>query len=505
MQFNLLGPLEVVRGESPVNIGGVNQRAVLGYLLLNANRVVSARQLIRAVWGESGPPTARKMLHNAVAGLRGILPAGDGGPGAPALVTRAPGYVLQIDVAAMDMTVFQRRWNQGRADRAGGNCERAALMLQGALSLWRGRVLADLLEVGVDWPEMAAVQKTWTAALEDYVETLLAMGRYDEMIEVLEEAVRAEPQRERLCGYLMLALYRGGRQAEALARYRAVRHALVEDLGLDPSLELQELERAILDHDPKLLTGGQVGPAIGAAPVAAPAHGGLSAIGRGGAQVVPAQRTGEVGAPARPPARPTARPSAGVALQRSQVSVLLVEADVAAPTEAGGLGEAEAAHRAVTAAVLQEVERHGGIVNAVSGGERLALFGAVEQRGDDAERAVRTALAIQDRLAGPPCRNLEGAAALRGVRAVVATGDALVIRRDENGMCRAPVALGPMEETARRLLPFVPVGGVRVCDSTQEALESATERFAADHEAAAVWPASGPYPGCPDFLPAGLF
>lgn len=494
MQFNLLGPLEVLCEESPVNVGGVNQRAVLGYLLLNSNRVVSARQIIRAVWGDGGPPTARKMLHNAVAGLRGVLAAGHSDPGAPVLVTRAPGYVLQVDGAAIDMTVFQHRWDQGRSDLANGNWERAALMLRGALSLWRGRVLADLLEAGFDWPEMTVAQKSWTAALEDYVETLLAMGRNDEVIEVLEEVVRAEPQRERLCGFLMLALYRGGRQAEALAHYRTVRQALVEDLGLDPSRELQVLERAILDHDPKLLVGGSTGPVTGDVPAAAPSYGRLRSAGRTATVTVPAPRTPGMGVPARP--------SAGVALERSQVSVLLVEADVAVPTGVGCLGEAEAAHRAVTEVVIQEVDRHGGIVTAVSDGQRMALFGAVEPRGDDAERAVRAALAVQHRLTGQQkCGSPERPAVLRGVRAAVATGDALVIRRDENGMCRAPVAVGPMEETARRLLPFVPVDGVRVCDFTREVLESATTRFTPDPEVTPAWPSALPYSVCPEFLP----
>jgi DNA-binding SARP family transcriptional activator len=254
MRFNLLGPLEVLEDGRQVPLSGVKQRATLGFLLLHANKVVATSQLLRALWGDDAPATARKILQNAVSGLRATFASNSNGAaqGSPSLVTHSPGYLLRVEPDCVDLFRYRRLAEKGRAELAVGSWEPAARFLREALGLWRGLVLADLTEVGISWPELTALQNARLTALEDYVEAELATGRHHEVIGELEAAAEDAPARERLCGQLMLALYRCGRQADALSVYRRTRTALVEQLGLDPGRELQELERAILDHDPVL-------------------------------------------------------------------------------------------------------------------------------------------------------------------------------------------------------------------------------------------------------------
>jgi DNA-binding SARP family transcriptional activator len=249
MRFQVLGPLAAVRHGRPVALGGSKQRATLGLLLLRANRVVATSDLIDALWTDTGsaPATARKILQNAVCGLRTVF--ADHGP---ELLTQPPGYLLRVDPARVDLFEFARHAEQGRAELAMGAPERAATTLRDALALWRGPALADLVADGLVWPELTAVQHARLDVLEDYFEAELANGRHHTALGELEMLVETEPLRERLCQQLMLALYRGGRQADALRVYARVRTELVERLGLEPGHTLRQLQQSILAHDPAL-------------------------------------------------------------------------------------------------------------------------------------------------------------------------------------------------------------------------------------------------------------
>lgn len=254
MRFRMLGPLEVLSGEQSLPLGGVKQRAALGYLLLQANQVVPTSQLLSALWStDNAPATARKILQNAVWGLRGML--SEHGPAAGAageLVTRAPGYMIRVDPDRVDLHLFRRRVSEGRARLSAGAQHEAVRLLGEALDLWRGPVLADLVETGTMWPELTAVQNSRLDVLEDYLEAKLRCGEHYAVLGELETTVEAEPLRERSSGLLMLALYRCGRQVDALSVYNRIRATLVEDLGLEPGHELRRLQQAILAQDQTL-------------------------------------------------------------------------------------------------------------------------------------------------------------------------------------------------------------------------------------------------------------
>ncbi|MGW6821546.1 AfsR/SARP family transcriptional regulator [Streptomyces sp. NPDC055005] len=259
--------------DQPVPLGGTKPRATLGYLLLQANQVVPTSQLLAALWStDNAPVTARKILQNAVWGLRGMLNQCDPGfDGAPAeLVTRAPGYMIRVDPDHVDLHLFRRRVRQGRALLSGGSPHEAANRFCEALELWRGPVLSDLVETGTMWPELTAVQNTRLDVLEDYFEAKLRCGQHYAVLGELETTVEAEPLRERASGQLMLALYRCGRQADALGVYNRIRVTLVEDLGLEPGHELRRLQQAILAHDPTLTLAPAAVVLGGSAPVGVP-------------------------------------------------------------------------------------------------------------------------------------------------------------------------------------------------------------------------------------------
>ncbi|MFF5309173.1 BTAD domain-containing putative transcriptional regulator [Streptomyces massasporeus] len=264
MQFRLLGPLEVEPAGGPpgslVDLGGHRQRAVLAYLLLHANKVVSTSQMLSALWADDeAPMTARKILQNAVWKLRGVLSRPPRGEQGPELLTRAPGYLLRVPPERVDLLDYEQRVVTGRAALAAGEVEPARRSLGEALALWRGPVLSDLVEEGICWPELTALQNRRLDVMEDHFEAALACGRHQLVLPDLESLVAAEPLRERASGQLMVALYRCGRQAEALAVFGRVRSALVEGLGLEPGRELHRLQQAILTQDPTLEVPRTVG------------------------------------------------------------------------------------------------------------------------------------------------------------------------------------------------------------------------------------------------------
>jgi DNA-binding SARP family transcriptional activator len=244
MRFHLLGSLEVIEDGELVELGGGVQRAVLGYLLLHANHVVPTSRMLRALWDEHAPLTARKMVQNAVSGIRRTLADSDA-----KLHTHSPGYRLQVDPEAVDMHQFRVKIEEGRAAIESGSSAQGVELLRSALRLWRGRALADLVERGTMWSELAAVENERLLALEDCFDAELACGRHREITPELEILTESEPLRERLCQQFMLALYRSGRQVDALNIYRRTRMALVDGLGIEPGPDLQQLQHLILEHD----------------------------------------------------------------------------------------------------------------------------------------------------------------------------------------------------------------------------------------------------------------
>ena len=239
LDFRLLGPLEVLSDDGvPLPLGGVKQRAVLAVLLLRAGEVVSSDFLIAAVWGEEPPRTAATSLQNSVSALRKLL-------GPERLLTRPPGYMLAVEREWIDLVRFERSVAEAR----GLEPEERAEALRRALELWRGPPLADLAFESFASPEVFRLEELRLAALEDLIEAELACGRAAEVVPELESLVAQHPLRERLRGQQMLALYHSGRQAEALAAYQAARRALVEELGLEPGPQLQELHERILRQE----------------------------------------------------------------------------------------------------------------------------------------------------------------------------------------------------------------------------------------------------------------
>jgi predicted ATPase/DNA-binding SARP family transcriptional activator len=255
MRFRILGALEVARGESLLAIGSPRQRAVLALLLIRPGMVVSADRLADELWEGTPPETARHTLQAYVHRLRKAL-----GQDGWRLGTRPPGYRLQVSPDELDALRFQEWVEAGRQAHAAGDPQSASSLLASALQLWRGAVLADLSEVAALQPERARLEEMRLAALEDRVEADLALGRHARLAGELEGLVADHPFRERLWGQLMLALYRSGRQADALAACRRVRDTLGEELGLDPGPELARLEEQILVQDPVLRRAGPRAP-----------------------------------------------------------------------------------------------------------------------------------------------------------------------------------------------------------------------------------------------------
>ena len=243
MDFRILGQLEVDDDGSPVELGGARQRVLLTLLLLRRGEVVPADQLIDEMYGGRPPPSAAKSLQAHVSRLRKALPEGR-------LVTRGPGYLLQASAEEVDADRFSQRFESGRSALRTGDVGGAERDLSEALAMWRGPALADMVYEEFAQAEIGRLEELRLACFEDLTEARLAAGRDGDLVSDLERLVEEHPMRERLRGQLMLALYRSGRQADALATYQAARRALVDELGIEPGRVLQDLERAILNQDP---------------------------------------------------------------------------------------------------------------------------------------------------------------------------------------------------------------------------------------------------------------
>ena len=335
----MLGPLEVGGVEDDALLRRRKPRALLALLLLNANRPTSTDALIEGLWGENAPPSAHGALQNYVSQLRKTL-------GRNVVVTRAPGYMLRVEPDELDLLVFERLL----AEAANGDTAHRAELLRRALALWRGPPLAEFADEPFAALEAARLQGLHLAATEQLLELELELGRHAALVPELERLVREQPLSERLRGLLMLALYRAGRQADALAAYREGRQILDQELGLEPGEELQRLERAILTHDPSLEL------------------------------------------PATPSTAET--PSVPHEVRTDRRTVTVLYADVSGSTALGESLDPEAL-RTLMSSFFNEmrtvVERHGGTVEKFSGDEVMAVFGAPVAHEDDALRAVRAA------------------------------------------------------------------------------------------------------------------
>jgi DNA-binding SARP family transcriptional activator len=242
VEFRILGPLEVVQGRRVLTLGGPRQRALLALLLTNANEVVSVDTLIDALWGARPPRAAANTLQYHVSQLRKLLGS------AETIITREPGYLIRVEPDELDLFRFE----QQVAEAEQASPDEAAQLLRDALALWRGPPLADLAGESFAQPEIRRLEEVRLAALEQRLDADLALGHHARLVAELESLVRQHPFRERLRAALMRALYGAGRQAEALNVYRETRQTLVDELGIEPSPALQELERAILRQDPAL-------------------------------------------------------------------------------------------------------------------------------------------------------------------------------------------------------------------------------------------------------------
>jgi DNA-binding SARP family transcriptional activator len=255
LEFLILGPLEVVDGGCVVSLGGPKQRATLAILLLHANHVVSVDRLADELYAGAPPVTAVTQVQRQISDLRKRLGAG------AAIDTRPPGYLIHVGDDQVDLHRFERLAEDGRLALDRGDADAAAELLREALAVWRGAPLADLAYEAFAQVPVARLEEIRLAALEERIEAELALGRHAQLIGELGQLIAKHPLRERFRAQLMLALYRAGRQAEALVVYRRTREELVDELGIEPGPAVRELERAILAHDPSLdlKAGVQVG------------------------------------------------------------------------------------------------------------------------------------------------------------------------------------------------------------------------------------------------------
>jgi DNA-binding SARP family transcriptional activator len=422
MEFRILGPLDVRDNGRTVTLGGPKQRALLAVLLVNANRPVSVDRLVDALWGEHPPPTAAATVHVYVSQLRKLL-------GRERLVTRRPGYALQVAPEEIDLARFERLVI--RARRAEDPAERAGLLRE-ALALWRGEPLGDIAYEPFVLIEAERLEETRRSAVEERIDAELALGASGELVPELEQLVAEHPLRERLRAQLMLALYRSGRQAEALAAFQEARRSLVEELGLEPSPDLQELERQILNQDPSL-------------------------------QPPPTMRPG-------PPSSVT-EPS-DLREERKLVTVLF--ADLVGFTQRAEQLDPEdvrALLRRFHQPIRAGLERFGGSIEKFVGDAVMAVFGAPVAHEDDADRAVRAAFAVRDAIAGlraeDPQFDLE-------LRIGINTGSVLAAL-DADVAAGEGMVVGDVVNTAARLQAAAPVNGILVGEATRRATEQAIE------------------------------
>jgi DNA-binding SARP family transcriptional activator/tetratricopeptide (TPR) repeat protein len=272
MEFRVLGPLEVLDDGRPIPLATPKYRTLLAILLLNANQAVSTDRLVDFLWPDGPPTTATNLVHGYVAKVRRLLQPDAAPAAASILLTRPPGYLLRVADGELDLHRFEHLLAEAEEAMQQRAFQAAATQLGAALALWRGPALADVPALGLRQAEGARLEELRLTALERRVDAHLALGRHDRLVAELAALSVTYPLRERFRGQLMLALYRSGRQGEALQAYRTFRDMLVEELGVEPTPELQRLQHAILAADPTLATLQPDGP-VTAHPAAQPTAG----------------------------------------------------------------------------------------------------------------------------------------------------------------------------------------------------------------------------------------
>jgi class 3 adenylate cyclase len=420
LEVLLLGPLEAAVEGRQVELRRRKQRELVALLALRAGEVVSTDRLVDELWGETPPKAAVGSLQNLVSELRKVLPP-------DILVTRAPGYVLEIERDAVDAHRFERLARESRD----ADPQQRATQLREALALWRGPALADIQLERTSADEAARLEELRVTAWEDRLEAEVELGRHSQAIGELESLVSKHPLRERPVGLLMLALYRAGRQSEALETYRRGRESLVDELGIDPSPELQRLEQAILRHD------------------------------------------SELDLPEAPRKRvPVSEPD-----RRKTVTVLFV--DLVDSTELAARLDPEVLRGVIDRyfeLVRAAVERHGGVVEKFIGDAAMAVFGIPVLHEDDSLRAVRAACELRDALVEPSAE-LSGRHGLPlQIRVGLNTGEVFV-RAGETG---ASFATGNAVNIAKRLEEAALPGEILIGESTHRLVSHAVEGEAVD-------------------------
>jgi DNA-binding SARP family transcriptional activator/class 3 adenylate cyclase len=399
MNLGILGPVEVRLDDGePLALGGFRQRALLAILVLHANEVVSTDRLVDELWMEHPPVTARHTVQVFVSRLRSALTsAGE------RLVTRPPGYVLEVGVNEIDADRCEQFYAEGRAALAAADAARAAELLRDAEALWRGPPVAEFTYEPFAQATIARLEELRVGCREELIEAELALGRQAEVVADLEALVREHPFRERPRGQLMLALYRCGRQADALDAFQQTRHTLVEELAVEPSSALRELEQAILRQDPSL--------AAPSAPAPAPAFPEAASVSE--AREAPYQSATPT---------PVIAPGSFASTVRKTATVLVVRLSTTSHTDP------EVARRLIAAA-RAEVERivthHGGTFVSGLGGEVVGLFGLPLTKEDDTLRAVRAADELRGRVAAGDSREPGGLLVCIGLDTGEVVADAL--------------------------------------------------------------------------------
>jgi class 3 adenylate cyclase len=340
LQLRLLGPLEATSGADFVPLGGQKPRTLLAVLALEPGRVVSVDRLVEALWPGDPPETAAHAIQVYVSQLRKAL-------GPERLVTRAPGYVLETEPERVDVHRFTQLVDDGRIALQGGDAVAAEGALREGLDLWRGPALVDFLYEPFAQTEIARLEELRLVAVEERVDADLALGRHVELVSELEGLVTAHPLRERPRAQLMLALYRSGRQADALAAYRAARDTLLDELGLEPGPDLKQLEGAILRQDESLLL------------------------------------------PETAPVKPAMQFRRLVTIVFVDIVESMALADELDPEALGVV------LRRYFDTVSAALTRHGGTVEKFAGDAVMAAFGVPVSHEDDALRAARAALEIR--------------------------------------------------------------------------------------------------------------
>jgi DNA-binding SARP family transcriptional activator len=426
MEFRILGPTEVLVGTGCVHLPSGRGRALLALLILHVGEPVSADRLVDELWGEHPPPTAATVVQGHVSRLRAALEPGraKGGP-STVLPTIGNGYCLAIDPDFVDANRFKRLLDQAR----GAAPDARSATLSAALGMWRGSALADFTYEPFAQRAITALEALRVEAIEERFEADLALGGGGELVTKLEQVIATYPFRERLHGFLMLALYRAARQADALAAYHRIRSLLVEEMGLEPGPMLRELEAAILRQDPML-------------------------EGR------PGRRSG---------AGPTAAAASWLPRERRTVTVAAVDltpyAGQSVDTEAVGHIGTRAAN-----AAARVLERHGARVERSLGDLLIAFFGFPVAHEDDALRAVRAALEVRTEVhvLNDDPRGIDGVRTT--CRAGIETGEIIVAGP---GAALRDAITGTVVTAARRLQHSAGDGEVLAGPAAQRLLRGA--------------------------------